>query len=176
LQEASRQKDNFLAILAHELRNPLSSIRSAAHILQRLDLQEPHLERTREMIDRQVLHMSRLLDDLLDVSRVARGKISLRQEVVDLAQLMRLVAEDHRGTLEATGVTLVLTLADEPLWVRGDPTRLSQVIGNLLHNASKFTDPGGHVTMRLVKDPDGSAVLTVQDDGIGMEAQVLPHV
>ncbi len=177
LQEANRQKDEFLAMLAHELRNPLSPIRNAVHVLRSLVPNEPRLERAREMIERQVTHMTRLLDDLLDVSRIARGKVSLHQEVVDLAQLVRLAGEDYRATLDAIGLTLTLGLPARPMWVQADPTRLSQAVGNLLHNASKFTNPGGQVTVRLTMEADGrAAILSIRDTGIGMEPDILGRV
>jgi PAS domain S-box-containing protein len=175
LQDANRQKDDFLAMLAHELRNPLSPIRSAVHVLRRLGPKEPRIERAHGMIDRQVAHMTRLVDDLLDVSRIARGKISLHRDEVDLAQLVRLAGEDHRAMLETAGLTLTLTVPDQPIWVRGDPTRLAQTVGNVLHNASKFTNPGGHVSMELAAD-GSAAVLGVLDTGIGMEPKVLARI
>jgi len=177
LLEASREKDQFLAMLAHELRNPLSPIRNAVHVLRLADLQEPRLERACAMIDRQVGHMTRLVDDLLDVSRVARGRISLRDTVVDFKELVAATAEDYRGTLDGTGLSLTLILPEHPVWVRGDPTRLSQVVGNMLHNAHKFTDPGGHVTIELSPELHANAVtLNVRDTGIGIEPELLDRV
>jgi PAS domain S-box-containing protein len=176
LQEANDQKDNFLAMLGHELRNPLSPIRAAVHVLRRLNPNEPGIERAHDMIDRQVTHMTRLVDDLLDVSRVARGKISLRDEMVDLTQLVRAAEEDHRPMLEAAGLTLTVESWPAPLWMRGDPTRLSQAIGNLLHNAGKFTNPGGQVSVRLAAADSVTAVLGVRDTGIGIAPQALRRV
>lgn len=177
LQEANRQKDHFLAMLAHELRNPLSPIRNAVHVIREVDAPEPRLDWAREIIDRQVTHMSRLLDDLLDVARIARGKIVLRQDVVDLGHLVRLAGEDYRATLESRGVALHLALPEQPVWVQGDPTRLSQTAGNLLHNASKFTNPGDQVTVTLETDGErAAAVLSVHDTGIGIEPEALEHI
>ena len=174
LHQASREKDNFLAMLAHELRNPLSPLRSAVHVLRRRDSTDPHMQRVHEMIERQVGHMTRLLDDLLDVSRVARGKISLRTEVVDLAQLVRVTGEDYRAPLETAGLTFSITISDGPMWVLGDPTRLSQALGNLLHNAGKFTNPGDQILVTLTTAADGrTAVLRVRDTGIGIAPQSL---
>jgi CheY-like chemotaxis protein len=129
------------------------------------------------MIDRQATHMARLIDDLLDVSRIAHGKVLLRKEVLDLVKVVRATAEDYRSGLEAAGLTLDLQLPDQPLWVRGDPTRLAQIVGNLLHNASKFTDPGGCVTVRVTRaESDDTAVIAVRDTGIGMDQKTLAEV
>ncbi|WP_438028710.1 PAS domain S-box protein [Sorangium sp. So ce233] len=176
LQEADRRKDDFLAMLAHELRNPLGPIRNAVEVLQRVAGQQPSLVRACGVIDRQVLHMARLVDDLLDVSRVVRGRVQLRKERCELSQLLRQTAEDYRSTLEASGLRLKLELPPEPLWVHGDPTRLSQVLSNVLHNAGKFTDPGGRVTVTLSATSEGSAVVRVRDTGIGMDPAMLARV
>ena len=115
-------------------------------------------------------HLARLVDDLLDVSRISRGKVLLRAERLDLVPLVRAAVGDHRPLLESTGLRLVVDLPDRPIWVQGDPTRLSQVVGNLLQNAGKFTDPGGTVTVRLAAEPGGAAaILAVRDTGIGMD-------
>ena len=111
------------------------------------------------MIDRQVTHLARLVDDLLDVSRISRGKVLLRKERLDLVPLVRTAVGDHRAVLEATGLRLVVDLPERPIWVEGDPTRLMQVVGNLLQNARKFTDAGGPVTVRLAAEPDGAAAV-----------------
>jgi CheY-like chemotaxis protein len=128
------------------------------------------------MIDRQVSHLVRLVDDLLDVSRITRGKVLLRKERLDLGELVRSVVEDHRALLESTGLKLFADLPDEPVWVTGDPTRLSQVVGNLLQNANKFTDAGGRVTVRLAAEPGGGAALAVRDTGIGMGPDILARL
>ncbi|KYF52831.1 hypothetical protein BE08_09810 [Sorangium cellulosum] len=173
LKEADQRKDEFLAMLAHELRNPLGPIRNAVEVLRRVAGQPPSLARACGVIDRQVSHMARLVDDLLDVSRVARGRIQLRKERCDLARLLRETAEDYRSTLEASGLSLELALPAEPVWVSGDPTRLSQAISNVLHNANKFTDAGGRVTVTLSATSERSAALRVRDTGIGMEPAML---
>jgi signal transduction histidine kinase/ActR/RegA family two-component response regulator len=177
LAEADRRKDQFLAMLAHELRNPLAPIRNAVQLLQHLGPAEPPLVRVREVIARQVAHQARLLDDLLDVSRITRGTIELRRQQLELTRLVGDAAEDHRRVLETGGLTLCLELPEEPVWIDGDPTRLAQVVGNLLGNATKFTEPGGQVRVRLVADPESqSAVLSVRDSGIGIEPTMLLHV
>jgi signal transduction histidine kinase/DNA-binding response OmpR family regulator len=177
IQEGDRRKDEFLAMLAHELRNPLAPIRNAVQVLRLIGLKEPPVLQARDMIDRQVTHMARLIDDLLDMSRLSRGKILLRRERVDLVQLVRATVEDYRSLLEATGLELEAHLAEGPLYTHGDPTRLAQVVGNVLHNANKFTDAGGRVTVALTCEPDGrEAVIAIRDTGIGMEPEVLARV
>jgi PAS domain S-box-containing protein len=174
LKKADRSKDEFLAMLAHELRNPLAPIRNAVQVLKLTGPADAHRAQAQEMIDRQVGHMARLVDDLLDVSRITRGKILLRKEDLDLGLLVRAAVEDHRPLLESTGLKLSLEIPDQPLWVEGDPTRLAQVVGNLLHNAGKFTDAGGQVAVRLVAELEGGgAVLVVRDTGIGMGPDIL---
>jgi PAS domain S-box-containing protein len=177
LSEADRRKNEFLAMLGHELRNPLGPIRNAVQILRLRGPADPILQRSRDMIDRQATHMARLIDDLLDVSRIAYGKISLHKEVLDLVKVVRVTAEDYRSGLEAAGLTLQLQLPDTPTWVRGDPTRLAQIVGNVLHNARKFTDSGGCVTVQVAQaESDGTAVIAVRDTGIGMDRKTLAEV
>jgi signal transduction histidine kinase len=177
LQDADRRKDEFLAMLAHELRNPLGPIRNAVHILNIAGPAEPNLVQARQMIDRQVTHMARLVDDLLDATRIARGKILLRRERCDLGRVIAQAADDYRSVFEASGIEFAVDMTNESLWVEGDPTRLAQLLGNLLHNAHKFTNPGGRVTMRLTSDADDkNARITVEDTGIGIDASVLPHL
>jgi len=172
LLEADRRKDEFLAMLGHELRNPLAPIRNAVHILNEKAGDDPVEQRARVIIERQVAHMTRMIDDLLDVSRISRGKILLRLHRLDLVDLVRVTAEDHRNELESAGLTLELDLPTDPVWVDGDPTRLSQALGNLLHNARKFTDPGGVVTLRATEETSKAAAVVLCDTGIGME----PHM
>jgi signal transduction histidine kinase len=164
-------------MLGHELRNPLAPIRNAIYLLRQPDAPEPVLEKARDMIDRQVSHMTRLVDDLLDVSRISRGKILIRKERLDLVSLVRDTVEDHRGTLAALGLTVELALPSAPLWVEGDATRLSQALGNLLHNAGKFSDPAGRVTVTLSAPADRPvAEITVEDTGIGIEPEMLKRL
>ncbi|AUX30933.1 MULTISPECIES: PAS domain S-box protein [Sorangium] len=173
LREADQRKNQFLAMLAHELRNPLGPLRNAAELLRRSGPQQPSTAWACGVLERQVSHMARLVDDLLDVSRVARGRIELRKQRCDLAHLLRQTAEDCRSTLEASGLELALEIPAEPLWIHGDPTRLSQAIGNVLHNASKFTEAGGRVTVALSAAPESSAAIRVRDTGIGMDVAML---
>jgi signal transduction histidine kinase len=176
IQEGDRRKDEFLAMLAHELRNPLAPVRNAVEVLRLRGLPDPLLVQARDMIERQVKHMARLIDDLLDVSRLSRGKILLRTEQVELGQLVRATCDDYRGMLAEHGLTLHAEIGEQPLFVRGDPTRLAQILGNVLHNASKFTDPGGEVTITVTGGPAGHVTLKVRDTGIGMEPEMLARV
>lgn len=176
LLEADRHKDAFLAMLAHELRNPLGPVRNAVAVLRKFGPVGPEVTQARDMIDRQVGHMARLVDDLLDATRIAQGKVFLRPERCDLAAVARQTAEDFRSVLEGSGVRLLVEAPPAPVWVDGDCTRLAQIVGNLLHNAHKFTNPGGSVTVRLAEDPERHAVLSVRDTGIGIDPAILPRV
>jgi signal transduction histidine kinase/DNA-binding response OmpR family regulator len=177
IQEVDRRKSDFLAMLSHELRNPLAPIRNAVQILRLLGLKDPDLTQARDMIDRQVTHMSRLIDDLLDMSRLSRGKILLRKEGLDLMELVRDTVDDYRSFLEANDVRLELQLPERPLYTEGDATRLAQVIGNVLHNASKFTDSGGQVAVTLTASADDTtAVISIRDTGIGVEPEMLARM
>ncbi|UJR80175.1 PAS domain-containing protein [Sandaracinus amylolyticus] len=175
IQEADRRKTEFLALLGHELRNPLAAIRSAVQVLELLGPPEPRMTRARGVIVRQVGHMARLLDDLLDLSRIARGKLSLELQPVDLREIVRDCVEDHRLEIERSGASLALEVPREEISSAGDPTRLAQVLGNLLHNAAKFTSPGGHIDVALRVD-DGRAVLSVRDDGIGIAPTAIERI
>jgi signal transduction histidine kinase/ActR/RegA family two-component response regulator len=177
LLEADRAKTEFLAMLAHELRNPLAPIRNAVELLKRIGPPEPRLIRIREIIDRQVSHQAHLLDDLLDVARISRGQIRLRRDRLDLVPLVADATEDSRGVLEDAGLHFSVELPGAPVWVNGDPTRLAQIVANLLRNAAKFTDPGGQVILRLEAEPDGQRVrISVRDTGIGIDPAMLPRV
>ncbi len=176
-EEADRRKDEFLGMLAHELRNPLGPIVNGIQLLQMLGPKEPALEELRSMIDRQVTHMSRLIDDLLDSTRIAQGKILLRRSRCDLAEIVRKITADYRHIFNASGLRLEVNIPQYPVWINGDPTRLAQAIGNLLHNAHKFTNPGGQITVSLHHNADsGAASITVRDTGIGIEPESLPYI
>jgi two-component system CheB/CheR fusion protein len=175
LREAARRKDEFLAMLGHELRNPLAPIRNCLHVLRMPNTSAPQAERALDTVDRQVVHLTRLVDDLLDVSRISQGKILLRKERLDLVELVRSTVEDHREALTAAGLALELDLAPEPLWVTGDSTRLAQSVGNVLHNALKFTDRGGRVEVG-VSTAEDTVVVSVRDDGIGIEPELLARL
>jgi PAS domain S-box-containing protein len=175
LLEADRRKNEFLAVLSHELRNPLAPIRNSVYILERAAPGGEQAVRAREVIDRQAQHMARLIDDLLDVTRVSRGKIVLQRERVDLAAIARGTAEDHRETFARDGVDLEVLDPGKPLWVEGDRTRLAQVVGNLLTNSAKFTPRGGR-TVLTVEAIAKQAVVRVRDDGAGMSPETLENV
>lgn len=162
-------------MLAHELRNPLAPIRTAAQVFEMTELGDKKLEDMRDTIKRQVDHMARLLDDLLDVSRIARGHIDLQLERLDLCELVRAGCRDIEATFEQQGVKLSLKLPTEPLFVRADATRVSQAVGNLLGNALKFTENGGVVEVEL-RPTDSEAMLIVRDSGIGMEPAFTKHL
>jgi two-component system CheB/CheR fusion protein len=177
LRAADRRKDEFLATLSHELRNPLAPIRSSLMLLSMKGAAK-RPARTKEahaVISRQVAHLSRLVDDLLDVTRIAHGKVQLQLADVELRRLLRECARDHAADFSRRGVALQTRLGAQDLWVRGDPTRVAQAISNVLGNALKFTAPGGHVTLaaRLAGD---RVEITVSDDGAGIDAEYLPHL
>ena len=175
LREADQRKDEFLATLAHELRNPLAPIRNATEILKRYAVPDPTWQAARDMIDRHVGQMVRLIDDLMDVSRLSRGKLALRRERVDLATALESAAEDARPRLESTRHRLVLTLPTAAIGLDADPLRLAQVFANLLDNAAKYTEPGCAITVTAERCGAEVAV-TVADTGIGIAPDHLPDL
>jgi signal transduction histidine kinase/CheY-like chemotaxis protein len=176
LADADRHKDEFLAVLGHELRNPLAPLRNALHLLrQRGDAAT--VTWAGDLMDRQVRHLTRLVDDLLDVSRIARGKLGLRRQRLDLTRMVRTAVEDRRALLEGAGRVVALALPAGPVWVHGDADRLAQVLDNLLVNAHKFTDRGGRVSVSVATDPaSGRATVAVRDDGVGIDPALLPRL
>jgi PAS domain S-box-containing protein len=177
LKDADRRKDQFLAMLAHELRNPLAPVLTGLQVLRLAEADRDTAEQIRSMIERQIRHLTRLVDDLLDVSRITQGKIQIRRERIDLAALVRTAAEDRRPILEQAGMKLVLDVVDGPVWVAGDATRLAQVLNNLLDNAAKFRNGGDSVTVRMtVDEPVRQAVIHVQDHGIGIAPEMFPRL
>jgi signal transduction histidine kinase len=175
LREADRRKDEFLAMLAHELRNPLAAISNAVKVMQMRGLRDPGLRWCRDVIERQVRHLTRLVDDLLDVSRIARGKITLRPEPLDLAAVVGRAVESSRPLIDAHRHTIDIGLQEEPVRVFGDPTRLVQVVMNLLNNAAKYTPDGGNIRLAVEKDRE-QAVLRVRDTGTGIAPDMLAKV
>jgi signal transduction histidine kinase/CheY-like chemotaxis protein len=175
LADADSRKDEFLAMLGHELRNPLAPIRNAVLVLRRLGTSDPDLRRSTDLIDRQVHAMTHLVDELLDVSRITRGKIRLQREPVDLAAVVARGVETARPLLDARRHVVTVNLPPDPIQLHADPTRLAQVIGNLLTNAAKYTHEGGHVELTVERLP-GAVVVRVRDDGVGIPADVLPRV
>jgi len=176
LRETDQRKNQFLAMLSHELRNPLAPIRNSIYILERAAPGGEQARRARAVIDRQAHHLTRLVDDLLDVTRISRGKIRLQRERFDLNALARRSAEDQRSVFEKTGVRLDVHASEQPLEVNGDPIRIAQVIGNLLHNAAKFTPRGGRATLSVERFSAALAALRVRDDGPGIAPDSLTRV
>lgn len=175
LVDANQRKDQFLAMLAHELRNPLAPIATAAQLLKIGPSSPVHLARIWSIIERQVAHMTHLLDDLLDVSRVTRGVVTLAQEVMDLRGRVEEALEQARPLINVRGHRVRVSLPSDAVWVRGDATRLVQIVANLLNNAAKYTVPSGDIDVRLEVRND-EAILIVSDTGIGIDAALLPHV
>jgi PAS domain S-box-containing protein len=175
LIEANRRKDEFLATLAHELRNPLAPIRNAVELLRIKDSPDPELRDAREIIERQVRQLTRLVDDLLDVSRITSGRIRLQRERVSLATVVTDAVESSRPFIEASAHELTVSLPPDPIYVDGDAIRLVQVFSNLLTNAAKYTETGGHIRL-TVERKNGEAVVSVVDTGIGIDAAHLPQI
>ncbi len=175
LKQADRQKDEFLATLAHELRNPLAPIRNAVHLMKLKSVDDPQLLLSRDIIERQLIQLSRLVDDLLDVSRITRGKINLARERVELSDLIERAVETVTPVIEARGHTLKIELPKRPLGIYGDPLRLTQALGNVLGNAAKYTDAGGHITLRA-RRRRRDVEIAVRDSGIGISPEVLPCI
>jgi signal transduction histidine kinase len=175
LKEALVKRDEFLAMLSHELRNPLSPLRNASHMLMQGETQDPKIIWSRGVIERQLKHMIRLVDDLLDVSRIARGKIVLVSERVNVAEIIAAAVETVQPLLEQKRQKLEVQNGDTSITVRGDPVRLSQIVGNLLHNAAKYTGDGGNIVLTSCSK-DGMAQICVRDTGIGISQDSLPHI
>jgi PAS domain S-box-containing protein len=177
LADAARRKDQFLAMLAHELRNPLAPVLNALHILRLSEADRQTIDQVRGMIERQIRHLTRLVDDLLDVSRLTRGLVQVRREPLDLAALVRTAVEDRHTMIEQAGMKLFLEVPQTPVWIAGDATRLAQVLNNLIDNAVKFRDGGDRVTVRLTVDMNRrQAVIDVSDQGIGIEPELFPRL
>jgi PAS domain S-box-containing protein len=175
LREGDRRKDEFLAILAHELRNPLAPIRNSLDILRITVREDPATQRISEVMERQVNHMIRLVEDLMEVSRISRGKIELRKELIDVASIIRSALDSSRPLIDAAGHDLVVQVLAEPLILEGDPVRLAQVFANLLNNAAKYTEPGGQIRLAVRREADRVAI-SVRDTGTGIPPDSLPHV
>jgi two-component system CheB/CheR fusion protein len=176
LHASDERKSAFIAMLSHELRNPLAPLRHALWLLDRAPSDSEQAVAARATLARQVLHLSRLTDDLLDATRISHGKIQLQRDRVDVVEIVRRSVEDHTPLFASRRVSLDVALPDVPLRLDGDETRLGQVIGNVLWNAAKFTDPGGRAEVRVEREPGGRVLFRVRDDGIGIPADVLPHV
>jgi PAS domain S-box-containing protein len=175
LREADRRKDEFLATLAHELRNPLAPIRNSLHIFRMKGIQDPAVEQVTSMMERQVAHMVRMVDDLLEVSRISRGKIELRKESVELAAVLRNAVDTSLPLIEKGHHKLIVDVPDEPVLLEADPVRLAQVFANLLNNSAKYTREGGEIRVTVTVD-DGMAVVCVRDNGEGIPRPMLQRV
>ncbi len=175
LRESDRRKSEFLAMLAHELRNPLAPLRNGLQIMRLANHNGAAVERAQGMMERQLGHMVRLIDDLLDLSRITNGKIELRKERIDLAAAVKDAVETSRPLIEASGHELTVTLPPQPVFVDADRTRLAQVFANLLNNSARYTKRGGHVWL-TVERQGSDVVVRVKDNGVGIPADLLPKV
>jgi PAS domain S-box-containing protein len=175
LRETNRRKDEFLGMLSHELRNPLAPIRNSLYILDHAEPTGHRARRAKEVAGRQVAHLTRLVDDLLDVTRIVRGKVELRRTHLDIADLARRTGDDYRALMDEVGLQFAIEAPTEPVWVHGDETRLAQVVGNLLQNAAKFTPTGGRVTLAVVQAADAVEV-RVRDTGAGIEPELVQDI
>jgi PAS domain S-box-containing protein len=175
LKEADERKDEFLAMLAHELRNPLAPIRNALHIMKMPGADRETIEQARQMTERQVQHMVRLVDDLLDVSRIMRGRIDLRKKRVELASVITQAIETAQPIIDARGQELVVSVPPDPLRLDADPARLALVIANLLHNAAKFSERAGRIWLTVERNGN-DAIVRVRDQGAGIRDELLPNI
>ena len=175
IRETDRRKDEFIATLAHELRNPLAPVRNAVEILNQVDVNDAHVQRCRSIIDRQVRQLTRLVDDLLDVSRINSGKIELRRERVEVPAVIERAVEISRAAIEEAEHQLSVSLPDETLMLDVDPVRIAQVVANLLNNAAKYTDAGGRIELTAA-GVDDDVVITVKDNGVGIPKDRLSDV
>ncbi len=175
LGEANRSREEFMALLSHELRNPLSPILNALGILQGIKTDDPIVQQAGSVIERQIGHMVRLVDDLLDVSRITKGKLRLVKEPVELRVIVNRATESARPLIEARKHEFSVALPMQPIWIDADAGRLEQVLVNLLHNAANYTNPPGLIRV-VVKQETDEAVVRIQDNGIGIAAEMLPHI
>jgi PAS domain S-box-containing protein len=175
LAEADRRKDEFLVTLAHELRNPLAPMRNTLELLRLKDYQDAQLQQLHRIFDRQVSHMTHLVDDLLEVSRITQGKLELRRQPLDLANTLHDAVESVRPLMQAASHDLTITLPAEPILLDADPVRISQIVLNLLTNAAKYTPPGGRIQLSARREAR-NAMIVVKDSGIGIPAGSLASV
>jgi PAS domain S-box-containing protein len=175
LRDADRRKDEFLAMLGHELRNPLAPVRTGLHVLRRVDPGSAQAAEARAMMERQLAHLIRLVDDLLEVSRISRGKIELKPARVELAAVVQSAVETSRPMIEASNHRLEVSLPAEPVALQADLVRLAQVLSNLLNNAAKYTDAGGRIVLAARRE-GAHALVSVSDNGIGIAPEALPRV
>src|SRR5262249_36324999 len=174
LRDSDRRKTEFLAVLSHELRNPLAAIVNAAHLLSLPSSTEQQAQRAREVIERQTRQLSRLVDDLLDLTRIERGRVALRIRRLDLSETVRRTCDDHQQLFDDRGIALRCRTSGA-VWIDGDPTRMAQVIGNLLQNAARYGHPGGTVVVEAARR-SSDAELRVRDDGRGIAPDLLQRL
>lgn len=175
LRNAARAKDEFLATLAHELRNPLAPLRNAIEILNLQGERSPESQWALGIMSRQMQQMTRLIDDLLDIARITGNKLELKKEVIELADVLRVAIETSKPLIESSGHEFSVSLPPQPVYLKGDQVRIAQAISNLLNNAAKYTESGGHIWL-TAECRGGEAVVVVRDSGIGITAELLPHV
>lgn len=175
LREADRQKNEFIAMLGHELRNPLAPIRNAVQVMRKLDTPDPKLQWARDVVDRQLDHLVRLVNDLLDVSRIVQGKLTLQTTLVDLVTVVTQAVETSQPLIDSRHHTLSVTMPEGPIYLEGDEVRLVQVISNLLDNAAKYTAEGGRIWLTVVAE-NGKAIISIRDTGEGISSALLPHL
>ncbi len=175
LKEADRRKDEFLATLAHELRNPLAPVRNAVQVLRLKGPDQPELRWGRDVIERQVEYLTRLIDDLMDLTRITRNKLELRKQRIELSEVIKGAVETSRPTIEQCGHELTVTLPSQPIYLSGDVVRLAQVFLNLLNNAAKYTERGGRIWLTAERQGN-DAVVRVKDTGVGIPAEKLPRL
>src|SRR5690606_11021971 len=175
LRESDRRKDEYLAMLGHELRNPLAALRSATELIKHLDNDDPRLQRASGVLERQTKHMARLVDGLLEVSRIARGKIDLNAQAVDLREILREILEDRASQFDTRRIHLKSNMPAQSIWVEADPVRLAQVFDNVLGNALKFTPASGSVSVTLEQTED-CALVRVADTGVGLRSELLERI
>src|ERR1700677_4052945 len=175
MAEAKRRKDEFLAMLAHELCNPLAPITNTLEIMRIAKSASPEQQRYVDMIDRQIRQITRLVDDLLDVSRITKGKISLRKERVELHTIVNHAVETVRPLIDSRNHELTVSIPPEAIWLEADSARIQQVVGNLLNNAAKYTEPGGHVWLTAERE-GAEVILRVKDTGIGILPEMMPRI
>jgi signal transduction histidine kinase len=175
LRDADSRKDEFLAMLGHELRNPLAPIRNAVYVMRKIAVTDPKLAWARDVVDRQAAHLTRLVDDLLDVSRIIRGKITLRKSAVAIATVIEQALETSKPLIDGRHHELTVSLPEEPVKVYGDPVRLAQAVSNLLNNAAKYTPRGGKIGLTVGRE-SGQAAIRVHDTGEGIPDYLLPRL
>jgi signal transduction histidine kinase/DNA-binding response OmpR family regulator len=175
LQYANQRKDEFLAMLSHELRNPLAPIRNALEVIRRIAPADPKFDWASKVMDRQVQHLTRLVEELLDVARISEGKIALNREQLDLNGVIAQSIEIAQPFIDSRRHTLTVAPSSKPIWLQGDSARLSQVVSNLLHNAAKYSEEGGRIHVQVATQ-NGEAVVSVRDEGMGIDAALLPRI